>query len=180
MAAARTALSTSSSDVAPCGLGWGAQKQLITVRPPWCLASHIPSRPGGPRARGTWLGADGEQRKMDHPAGGTCDRTPQRACRRERHAPGRGTSPRQSPSGRNVTPDLGAERIDGAEVEHWRHEALLEMRAMIDTAGAHRGTRRGALLHRTARRRTRRAHRVILIDAGPRTQNTTGGTSTPT
>ncbi len=112
---------------------------------------------------------------MDHPAGGTCDQTPQRACRRERHAPGHGTSPRQSPSGRNVTRDLGAERIDGAEVEHWRHEALLELRAMIDTAGAHRGTRRGALLHRAARRRTRRTHRVILIDAGPRTENTTGG-----
>jgi hypothetical protein len=103
-------------------------------------ASHItvPSRPGGPQAPSTWLGADGEQRKMDHPAGGTCDQTPQRAGRRERHAPGRGTSPRQSPSGRNVTPDLGAERIDGAHVEHWRHEALIELRAMSDTAGAPR------------------------------------------
>ncbi len=77
---------------------------------------------------------------MDHPAGGTCDQTPQRACRRERHAPGRGTSPRQSPCGRNVTPDLGAERIDGGEVEQWRHDALLELRAMIDTGGAHCGT----------------------------------------
>jgi hypothetical protein len=94
--------------------------------------------------------------------------------------PGRGTSPRQSPCGRNVTPDLGAERIDGAEVEHWRHEALLELPAMIDTAGAHRGTRRGALLHRTARRRTRRTHRVILIDAGPRTRTRRAATSTPT
>jgi hypothetical protein len=111
---------------------------------------------------------------MDHPAGGTCDQTPQRACRRERHAPGRGTSLRQSPWGRNVTPDLGAERIDGAEVEHWRHEALLERRAVIDTAGAHRGTRRGALLHRTARRRTRRTHRVVPIDAGPRTREHDG------
>jgi hypothetical protein len=35
---------------------------------------------------GTWFGADAEQRKLDHPAGGTCDQIPQRACRRERRA----------------------------------------------------------------------------------------------
>ncbi len=40
MAAAKTTLSTSSGDVAPCGRGWRARKQLIMVRPPWRLASH--------------------------------------------------------------------------------------------------------------------------------------------
>src|SRR6266487_1832453 len=129
MAAARTALSTSSSDVAPCGLGWGARKQLITVHPPWCLASHGTVTTW--RAAGPWHVV---RRRRRAPQDGppcwrylrpdtTASLPPRTPCPRSWNI----ATPVTQRAERHARPWRG--RIDGAEVEQWRHEALLKLRA---------------------------------------------------